>query len=1329
MQAVKQNGAVTSVLAVVKKFTAMVWRSVLLVSISLLLFACDWGNEDSQTLEIVLTELPAVTHQSQLQIEGSVIGHEIGTVSLSVTVNDTAPQSVDLKPVRKRSTPSLVLAFRHDITLVPGMNVIKLSAKDNAGNLDEVTVNVDFSTGVDLLSVTPASHAEVKEATPSISLVLESEWDSEELEVVVGTEQAQFHRRLERSQSTNTYEYQSRLQLRPGENLFDIVVRSPAGTFTQPYLLYLASPEPNPDPTPDPDPSPDGGFELELNVSDQFGVDSSHLQLHGTIRVKDESWSGSLRVEISAKNAQFSDVQRLEGGLAFASDVPLILGDNPLDLIVYENDSVVLHKRVNIKRVSIPVIQEVQPSGTYRSSVALTSLSGSLSSAWPLSKISLTVNGESVSLMQTDGRISFQSPFLRLKPGNNQFTLVTSSPDGSNSMVHQLVYQQVEDKTPPILSVNALSAWTPKSSVSVSGLVAEAEEGSGVKQVFAQVSSLSGTTFTALVSGNSYDVEVPLAIGNNTITVTAIDWSGNVATASVGIERVIAAEFRNISPVSGTVVADPSINIRGELHAPELANVYSVSLGNWMLTPEYQAEGRFYTFAADNVELSVGRNRFALSAAVEAHDSVSDALIIDYIPEDLEELPEPELLLQAPLDGAVLQGDSVTVQGRVVSHAGALSIKVNGEEIPASSIVSYISDGVYYGRFSQLLQFPTQQPQLVISVEIEDAFNRIERSQLTVFHDDQLPALSLSDYSPLPAINMVNSTAVKLVGTVQDDNLSSVTLNDVPVTLSPISATAFSFTSQVDIGPGETQPVDLVAYDLAGNRVIERFEFRSAATVSLEPLLPLNDARFLLTDQDSDVQVATRTSSLPSGSKVVAWIDDSHVVQLSADSTIASGVLPMPEREGSHKIRFAVVSRDSQRLVEAERSFNLVAQQNVPLALTRHEPENLSDNIEPNQPIELYFNQPIDVQQLSISVRETLHGKTYINYDEPGTDFVQAKGYVLTDVHRDREIVPISISALPGNTTVAVYPQRHLGFDAEIEVNVGYAGADMAAFRFDVRPLPTFITGLVMDEMRTALAGIRVRLVELGLETETNADGAFGFGFQVPAGEEIPSGSYTLVSNSELSAKQLGVQVARISIQAHRQNDAGNQILPRLPNSIPYESLRSGDAEAVLAGGDLKLDLSRATLLFADGFDNGRVKVQFTTPDMVATNVKSGLAPMWYFATQPRTVRVEGNVGVTVQMPMLRQSYDYLNPAFSYYLLLGYNPDQDVIEPVGVGTINDNYQLISQGPLQLAALDFISVAYIPYELQSLAEEVANGETSIKVLEAAIVSSSAQFTRK
>jgi hypothetical protein len=93
----------------------------------------------------------------------------------------------------------------------------------------------------------------------------------------------------------------------------------------------------------------------------------------------------------------------------------------------------------------------------------------------------------------------------------------------------------------------------------------------------------------------------------------------------------------------------------------------------------------------------------------------------------------------------------------------------------------------------------------------------------------------------------------------------------------------------------------------------------------------------------------------------------------------------------------------------------------------------------------LYFNRAIDINLLSIRVRETLHGQTYINNDPLGVDFIDATGFTLTEVNRDLVSVSGRLELIPGSAAIAFYPERNVGFNKLKDIHTATHPVKMAS--------------------------------------------------------------------------------------------------------------------------------------------------------------------------------------------------------------------------------------------------------------------------------------------
>jgi len=366
----------------------------------------------------------------------------------------------------------------------------------------------------------------------------------------------------------------------------------------------------------------------------------------------------------------------------------------------------------------------------------------------------------------------------------------------------------------------------------------------------------------------------------------------------------------------------------------------------------------------------------------------------------------------------------------------------------------------------------------------------------------------------------------------------------------------------------------------------------------------------------------------------------------------------------------------------------------------------------------VYFNRQIEPADLNIEVRETLLGKTYLIEDPLGEDFIRAQGYVLRDVSRSRELVGGSLSLLPDQAGVSFAPSRNFGFDADVFVDVTYKGEVLSRSQFKVRALPTLINGAIKDQFGQPLANVEVSLPTLGRTTNTNGDGGFAFGYQERGDQIIEGGSHSIIINEGFANPDLGVIASNVTVQKHRQNTLATFTLQELNQDIPFVNVQSG-ANNILLDGDIEIDLSEARVVFPNSRTSGPVHAQFLPLEHIGVQTTNYAIPHWLFGLQPKGLVVEGNSKIKLKVPALRGNFDYIDgDSYQYVVLLGYSAAGQVVEPIGVGRLANNY-VESVGSLELSSLDYLGYALALPNITVQLEQYANGAISLPQLKAAI----------
>lgn len=238
---------------------------------------------------------------------------------------------------------------------------------------------------------------------------------------------------------------------------------------------------------------------------------------------------------------------------------------------------------------------------------------------------------------------------------------------------------------------------------------------------------------------------------------------------------------------------------------------------------------------------------------------------------------------------------------------------------------------------------------------------------------------------------------------------------------------------------------------------------------------------------------------------------------------------------------------------------------------------------------------------------------------------------------------------------------------------------------------------------------------ELGRSVRTNRDGAFNFGFGDSAEQTIPSGQYRLLLNPGAANRSFGADSLVVTIQGGERNDLGRLQLSQLNPSLPYVPVRGG-TQLSLLDGELKLDLSNASLTFPDGRQDGDLHAQTLELGELPYPVEPLAMPYWMYSLQPAGVQVQGSMRVDLAALRLGGSLDYLPPDGTYVVMVGLDREAASIVPVGAGVI-ENGRIRSQGTLAQGNLDLFGFALADLDAQPVLKAYAEGQLNLRQLQA------------
>jgi RHS repeat-associated protein len=294
---------------------------------------------------------------------------------------------------------------------------------------------------------------------------------------------------------------------------------------------------------------------------------------------------------------------------------------------------------------------------------------------------------------------------------------VTAIREGRRSMPTMVIV--VQDALPPLLTIDspADSFETEKDTIVVSGQVRD--DLSGIAGVSVVVNERSAAIQPIDDKRGAFmRDEVPLALGWNDIVVVAADQPGNQVVHTLSVRR---NRVRNVP--SAPVVMQPTsptaamrVQISGN---SEVSAQIEIAGGAAKVTAAADTQGLF----SAEVILKTDRVNRLYVTAINAFGRSSPAQI-----DIIQDATPPQLFIDAPMEGAELMNDTITVLGRigdVLSGALGIDVTVNGQ--PANVDIGIGTNGTF-----ERMGVPLQLGDNLITATATDAAGNSVTQQITV---------------------------------------------------------------------------------------------------------------------------------------------------------------------------------------------------------------------------------------------------------------------------------------------------------------------------------------------------------------------------------------------------------------------------------------------------------------------------------------------------------------------------------------------------------------------------------------------------------------------
>lgn len=861
------------------------------------------------------------------------------------------------------------------------------------------------------------------------------------------------------------------------------------------------------------------------------------------------------------------------------------------------------------------------------------------------------------------------------------------------------------DSIAPLVTVNNPPSTTTNSGETFTGT---ATDNKSIVSLLASSSRYPNLTFEPELVGDNWSLWVSLEVGENLISVKAIDGDGNETVEAFNVireESRVNADLVILSPSATSTVNNASITVTGNVISEKAANQISVTVNGAPATLTPTSDVTVTQFSLANIELQAGLNVLEVTAVIDyelyTDEMLTASVSVNYTPEQEEER-EPEITIVKPTSNSYIATSDFYITLNYTSYAGGAQITVAGMPVVLANN--------QYGTISELLSFPEGQESWDVNVEITDNSSKVSSQQVTYYLDTTPPVVQLDNaIQPTPVVNTVTDQPYTISGTVADSQIASLTINGKPIALQPTSNVGvYTFSAQLGLNLDSILSVSIEAKDYGGNATTNEYSFELDSNVSLSMLLPPANTKLINLGVPINLQIAARLEGVVDNYTAKGVIKQgSNVIEeaaLSIGDGLVSGYIETLLPAGSYSIEISLLDQGVE-LTKTVRNIIVENNQDIPLQLVNIEPMNGEQHIETNTPITLYFNKAIDPSNLSVLVTETAHGFSYVNSDPHGTEGFQAKGYQLVKVDIDDEPVSGGMSILPGGRVIGYYPSREFAYKSQVQVVVTYDGQEFSRSRFDTRELPTFVDGAVLDQFGQPVPGAIVELVELNRQTITDASGVFGFGYGDKPTETLPDGRFTLRVNNGFKLGDFGTLQKKVFINKGEKTRVGAQVLAALNKDDAFSSLQK-DAQVNMAKGDLKLDTSDVNVFFPNGKTSGFAMALFMPAGSFPHSYDPMFMPYWLYGIHPMGIEIDGELDIDFALPKLELIQDYVWDDGAYVLLVGLDSEKDIIVPVGVGVVENNR--VKSLRTEYTRLDYIGYAPMPEQvfehLQSYAEQ-------------------------
>jgi hypothetical protein len=755
------------------------------------------GNTFTRALKVTYDNVaPTVTITSPTSAGTYLTGNGNSPLSIGGTASD----NVGVALIEWRNNGGAYTAaagttsWSASVPLVGGTNTINVRATDTAGNTSTATLTVTYSNSTPGIAITtngglnfatnasPTSLAGT--ATPVAPAGIASVTWSNAESGGSGT-------------ATGTAAWTASVPVVPGANLITVVATDTAGNSQSASItVTLDTVVPSVSIT-----TPTTGA--------TFVTKNATVTLGGTA-------SDNVMVALVEWRVNNGSFTAAAGTSAWtASGIPLVAGTNVIDIRATDSAGNTFIRSLTVTRDNVnPTVAITSPTSgpTYATGATTLILSGTAADNVGLASVGWS-RAEDSATGAAAGTASWTAS-IPLLAGTNTLTVTATDMAGNTA---QATITVTQNSTAPSITITApTSGATYTTNVSP---VAMAGTASGIPSLASVTWSNAGTGGSGTATGTtSWAASVPLELGVNVITVTAMDLAGNMTDDVLTVTFDIVPPTVSISTPTAAptfVQSAATLNLGGSS-----SDNVSVAKVEWTNngSPLALATGT-NPWTVTGIPLVVGTNVITVKATDTAGNSSTATLSVtrDNVP--------PAVAITVPTSAATW-----TTNQNPLPLAGTASDNVAVSSVSWSNPAAGAS-GPAAGTNAWSASVPLVVGANTITVTATDTAGTPQTAVITVTYDNTAPSVVINAPTASPTY-ATNIGPVALGGTASDDNaVASVTWSNAATGGSGTATGTNAWSAMVPLTDG-VNTITVTATDTAGNTASQ------AIAVTFDTIVP-----------------------------------------------------------------------------------------------------------------------------------------------------------------------------------------------------------------------------------------------------------------------------------------------------------------------------------------------------------------------------------------------------------------------------------------------------------------------------------------------------------